>query len=66
MKKFTTKLNPEQLRNKIQQLHEHENDFNREISEIDKRMRQLIIRKNKLAKNISRNVIYRNNLINCL
>lgn len=49
---------------KLKQLHEHENEFNKEIGKIDKKIFALIKRKRKLQKQVSRNMIYRNQLIN--
>jgi uncharacterized coiled-coil DUF342 family protein len=56
----------EQTLEKLQKAHEQENEFNKEMSEIDKLFRQKNIRKAKLQKLISKNMKYRNQLIKML
>jgi hypothetical protein len=49
---------------KLTELHEHEDEFNKEMAKIDFNIKQLKARKEKLRKQISRNMKYRNLLIN--
>jgi hypothetical protein len=51
------------MNTKIQELHEKENELNREIGKIDKEIKLLQKRKVKLAKQVSANMKYRNKLI---
>lgn len=56
----------EQTLEKLQRAHEQENEFNKEMSDIDKLFRIKTIRKLKLKKLISGNMKYRNKLIKLL
>lgn len=56
----------EQTLQKLQKAHEQENEFNKEMSDIDKLFRIKTIRKQKLRKLISKNMKYRNQLIKML
>ena len=56
----------EKIREKLKEAHEQENGFNKEMSKIDKQIGQLQIRKRKLARLISKNMIYRKKLIDIL
>lgn len=48
---------------KIKELHEHENEFNREMGIIDKEISRLQKRKAKLKKQISNNMRYVNKVL---
>lgn len=48
----------------LTKLHDSENAFNKEIGRIDKQIRELGVRKNKLNKMISNNMKARNKIIN--
>lgn len=54
------------IKEKLTELHEHEKEWNIEIGKIDKQIRQLQKYKSKLAIKISKNMKYRNLLINQL
>ena len=49
---------------KIKELHQHEDEFNREMVNIDKQVARLLKRKEKLKKQISNNMKYVNKLLN--
>ena len=49
---------------KIKELHKHEDEFNREMVNIDKQVARLLKRKEKLKKQISNNMKYVNKLLN--
>jgi len=48
----------------IRELHEREDNFNRELSELDKTIAQCKFKKGKISKAISKLIRYRNKLIN--
>lgn len=50
----------------LQKAHKQENEFNKEMSGIDKLIKTKTIRKTKLKKLISQNMQYRNTLIKML
>lgn len=54
----------EKIRLKLLELHQQEDEMNCEISSIDKQIRLLEKKKQKLAKRISGNMKFRNRLIN--
>lgn len=59
-------MTTEQVKEKLLTLHVKEDSMNKEMSECDKQIRQLILKKTRLAKKISRNMKFRNLLINKL
>lgn len=54
----------EKIRLKLLELHQQEDEMNYEIGDIDKQIRQLKKKKQKLTKRISGNMKFRNRLIN--
>lgn len=48
---------------RLKEAHDLEDTYNKEMSKIDKQVRHLMRRKQKLAKLISKNMKYRNSLI---
>lgn len=56
----------EQTMAKLKRAHEQENEFNKEIGKIDKQIRVLIVKKDKLRRLISKNMKYCNKLVNML
>ncbi len=56
-------MTKEETLKRLQMAHEQENEFNKEISQIDKLFRLKLQRKLKLQKLISKNMKYRNELI---
>lgn len=56
----------EKIRTKLEQAHEQENEFNKEMNAVSFQIKQLEIKKAKLARRISKNVKYRNLLISYL
>lgn len=56
----------EKIRTKLEQAHEQENEFNKEMSVVSFQIKQLVIKKAKLARQISKNMKYRNLLISYL
>lgn len=59
-------MTTEQVKEKLLTLHVKEDSMNKEMSVCDKQIRQLILKKTRLAKKISRNMKFRNLLINKL
>lgn len=57
-------MSEERLRKKLKKTHQLEDGYNIEIGQIDKQIKLLITRKKKLSRMISKNVKYRNLLIN--
>lgn len=53
----------EKLRAKLAELHQQESELSYAMSGIDKQVRDLKIKKRKLGKRMSANVLYRNKLI---
>lgn len=51
------------LKKKIDDLHNREDVLNKEIGKIDKEVKGLLKRKDKLSKSVSKNMLYRNLLI---
>lgn len=49
-----------EIKEKLQQLHKGEDLLNVEIGNIDKEIKQLLQKKKKLAKSVSKNMKYRN------
>lgn len=56
----------EKTKNRLQQLHEQENSMNKEMGKIGKQIFELEKKKKKIAKRISGNMKFRNELINKL
>jgi hypothetical protein len=56
----------EKVREKLKQAHEQENEINKQISTIDNQIKFLSNKKTALAKRVSKNMQYRNNLIKLL
>lgn len=56
----------EQTLEKLRKAHEQENEFNKEMSDIDKLVKFKLERKKHLAIKISKNMSYRNKLIKML
>lgn len=54
------------IRRRLKELHVHENEFNYQISIIDKEIKVLLKKKAKFARQVSNNMKYRNRLINQL
>ncbi len=59
-------MTTEKIREKLLQLHRQENDMNKLISDYDKQIKVSEKKKTKVAKMISSNMKYRNQLINKL
>ena len=59
-------MTTEKIREKLLQLHRQENDMNKLISDYDKQIKVAEKKKTKVAKMISSNMKYRNQLINKL
>lgn len=53
----------EKTKKRLEQLHEQENNLNKEMGEISYQISQLEKRKAKIAKQVSNNMKYRNRLI---
>lgn len=60
------KITTEQIREKLKILHKHENEFNRKIAKADQTIKGCQKEIKKLAKQVSKNMLYRNKLINQL
>lgn len=56
----------EKVYQKLKENHEQENTYNKENSDIDKKIKSLLIRKSKVNKMVSKNMKYRIILINIL
>lgn len=56
----------EKLRQRLLELHQQEDEMNREMGKISKQIFELEKKKQKLAKRISGNMKFRNQLINRL
>ena len=56
----------EKLRQRLLELHQQEDEMNREMGKISKQILELEKKKQKLAKRISGNMKFRNQLINRL
>jgi chromosome segregation ATPase len=59
-------MNTEKIRNKLIELHNQENDMNKEMGNINKQIFLLQKEKEKITKRISGNMKFRNRLINQL
>lgn len=57
-------MNRDEKLRRIEKLHRHEREFQKEIGKIDKQIAELLKRKKKLQKNASGAYIYRSQLIN--
>lgn len=51
------------IRKKLKHLHDQEDAFNKEMGDIDNQIKFMLKRKAKFAKQISKNMKYRNELI---
>lgn len=60
------RMDKETIRERLLKLHATENEINRELSGLDKQIKTIEIKKKKLAKRVSHNMKYRNQLINKL
>ncbi len=56
-------MDTEIIRERLLKLHATENEINRELSKLDKQRKTIEIKKKKLAKRVSHNMKYRNQLI---
>lgn len=54
----------EEKKQRLTKLHEQEDGYNKEVARINNQIKQLEIRKKKLARMISHNMKYRNKIIN--
>lgn len=54
------------IRERLQDLHDQEHTFNVDMGRIDNEIKALLKKKAKLAKRVSNNMKYRNQLINRL
>lgn len=54
------------IRNRLKTLHDQENDLNKEMGKIDHQIKLLKKKKAKVARRVSKNMLYRNRLINQL
>lgn len=54
------------IRNKLKNLHEQENELNKQMGKLNGQIKALQKKKDKLAKQVSNNMRYRNSLINKL
>jgi|HubBroStandDraft_2_1064218.scaffolds.fasta_scaffold00002_22 hypothetical protein len=59
-------VSKEKVRLQLIRAHEQENTLNKEMGKIDKQLRVLQLRKDKLARLVSKNVRYRNRMIKML
>lgn len=66
MHKIPENWTREQTLEKLKRAHEQEDEFNREMGAIDKLIREQNKRKDKLKRLVSKNMKYRNTLINML
>ncbi len=66
IKKIPENWTKQQTLEKLRRAHEQENEFNKEMSDIDKFVGEKLRRKEKLKKLVSKNMLYRNTLIKML